>query len=104
LNKIFEDLNGQKQKDPFDEYLKTKRDAQDEFFETEKGNFKSFKLDEDPLHTKSNSSFNYGHMFQNARQKTEEIKKNWDEAQFLADYGRPDRPMAVVKVCDFLTN
>ena len=102
LNKYFDELNDKRKKNPFDDYLKSKNEKFDNFFDNENQRLRSFRIDQDPIHnSKSQTDYNYVQMFRSARQRTDEIRKNWDESQFLSDSGRPDRPIPELRVFKF---
>lgn len=97
LNDFYEEVK----RDPFSEYQR-KRTADDDDFKNDPmfRGFRPIRDQDDPLRAQETPPPRapLTDFAQQVRNKTNEIRQNWNEAQFLSDYGRPDRPSAEVKV------
>ena len=100
LNNVFEEPKS----DSFSEYQQKSAADNDELKRDPlfRG-FRAFRDDGDPLRAREAPPRTpLSEMAKQVRNKTDSIRQNWNDAQFLSDYGRPDRPSSEVKVITFL--
>ena len=99
LNNVFEEPKS----DSFSEYQQKSAADNDELKRDPlfRG-FRAFRDDVDPLRAREAPPRTpLSEMAKQVRNKTDSIRQNWNDAQFLSDYGRPDRPSSEVKVINF---
>jgi hypothetical protein len=91
----------------FEEYFrdKSEKDEEDEDANRPTGFETNFECrdDQDPLRMSEKPNvMKYHEVLKQVKERTEEIRKNYENSNFLSDYGSPDRPMSEVKVSYFI--
>jgi hypothetical protein len=92
----------------FEEYFrdKSEKDGEDDDDNRPTGFETNFECrdDQDPLRMSEKPNvMKYHEVLKQVKERTEEIRKNYDNSNFLSDYGSPDRPMSEVKVSYLFT-
>ena len=95
--------------DPFfeDFFLKKSEKDEDDDDDDPRKEFSGFSKtdfheEKDPLKMSESPKMNYPEVFHHIKEKSEEIRRNYENSNFLSDYGSGDRPMSEVKVLRYL--